>query len=195
MSKSMMSAAGGGKVTVSGLEAGKILQGTTVMVKQGSKTVANVAGSITQQGQKVITPNTGNQQVGPGVYLSGPVVITGDPNLVAANILKGKSIFGVAGALDVLAIGGANNAGNVFYWDGSAYKNFFIPDWASGGSGTYLNLTVAGKPMLVVGQGPTSINVCGVVLQNDMGSSNANSNKITGGPAAATFKFVVLGTK
>lgn len=99
MSKSMMSAAGGGKVTVSGLEAGKILQGTTVTVKQGSKTVANVAGSIPPYGPQTITPITRDQSFGPGVYLAGQINVKGDPNLVAANILKGKSIFGVAGAL------------------------------------------------------------------------------------------------
>lgn len=46
MSKSMMSAAGGGKVTVTGLAANVVKQGTTVTVKQGSKTVASVVGAF-----------------------------------------------------------------------------------------------------------------------------------------------------
>ncbi len=45
MSKSMMGAAGGGKVTVEGLSADKILEGTTVTVKQGAKVVQQEKGT------------------------------------------------------------------------------------------------------------------------------------------------------
>lgn len=40
---------GGGKVTVTGLSAGKVLKGTTVTVKQGSKTITSVSGTATQE--------------------------------------------------------------------------------------------------------------------------------------------------
>lgn len=46
MSKSMMGAAGGGKVTVEGLSADVVLAGTTVTVKQGAKVVQQVIGAV-----------------------------------------------------------------------------------------------------------------------------------------------------
>lgn len=46
MSKSMVGAAGGGKVTVEGLSADVVLQGTAVAIKQGTKTVKEVAGAL-----------------------------------------------------------------------------------------------------------------------------------------------------
>lgn len=46
MSKGLIGAAGGGKVTVTGLTAGTVKKGTTVTVKQGAKTVANVTGTL-----------------------------------------------------------------------------------------------------------------------------------------------------
>ena len=47
MSKSMMGAAGGGKVTVEGLSADAVKKGTTVTVKQGAKVVTSVTGTAT----------------------------------------------------------------------------------------------------------------------------------------------------
>ena len=46
MSKSMVGAAGGGKVTVEGLSADVVLAGTTVTVKQGKKVLSNVNGGL-----------------------------------------------------------------------------------------------------------------------------------------------------
>lgn len=48
MSKGMLGVAGG-KVSVTGLTANKVLKGTTVTVKQGSKTVTSVSGTATQE--------------------------------------------------------------------------------------------------------------------------------------------------
>ena len=47
MSTSMIGAAGGGKVTVTGLSPAVVKQGTTVTVKQGAKTVERVEGTYT----------------------------------------------------------------------------------------------------------------------------------------------------
>lgn len=47
MSTSMIGAAGGGKVTVTGLSPAVVKQGTTVTVKQGAKTVESVEGTYT----------------------------------------------------------------------------------------------------------------------------------------------------
>ena len=53
--------------------------------------------SIATKGAQTYTPSTVNQTIGAGQYLSGTQTILGDPNLVAANIRIGKSIFGVNG--------------------------------------------------------------------------------------------------
>ena len=160
MSKSMMSAAGGGKVTVSGLEAGKILQGTTVTVKQGSKTVASVAGSIPSKAASTYTPKTTNQIIAAGQYLSGAQTIKGDENLVAKNILENVSIFGVIGGLKVLAIcskEGRSGTCTGMYWHTGLSTP--VRDTAT----TY-SFTINGTPILAVvakqGTG-TTFNICG----------------------------------
>lgn len=54
--------------------------------------------SIATKGAQTYTPKTTNQVIGAGQYLSGAQTILGDPNLVPANIVKGKTIFGIAGS-------------------------------------------------------------------------------------------------
>lgn len=44
------------------------------------------------------TPGTANQTIAANQWLSGAQTIKGDGNLAAGNIIKGKSIFGVAGS-------------------------------------------------------------------------------------------------
>ena len=45
------------------------------------------------------TPGTTNQTIASGTYLTGTQTISGDANLVASNIISGKSIFGVNGSV------------------------------------------------------------------------------------------------
>ena len=54
--------------------------------------------SIVTKGAQTYTPKTTNQVIVAGQYLSGAQTILGDPNLVPANIVKGKTIFGIAGS-------------------------------------------------------------------------------------------------
>nr|DAG02149.1 MAG TPA: tail protein [Siphoviridae sp. ctdd214] len=54
--------------------------------------------SIATKGAQIYTPSAVNQLIGAGQYLSGAQTIAGDPNLVPANIVKGKTIFGIAGS-------------------------------------------------------------------------------------------------
>lgn len=53
--------------------------------------------SIATKGAQTYTPSTVNQTIATGQYLSGSQTIAGDPNLVPANIARGKTIFGVTG--------------------------------------------------------------------------------------------------
>ena len=71
----------------------KILSGYTAYVKGNT-----ITGSIPSKGATTYTPGTVNQTIASGNYLSGAQTIKGDANLVAANIAKGKNIFGINGS-------------------------------------------------------------------------------------------------
>lgn len=72
-------------------------------VSSGTSGTITVSGSETEQlttkAAATITPGTSNQTIAAGTYLTGAQTISGDANLVAANIKSGISIFGVAGGL------------------------------------------------------------------------------------------------
>lgn len=51
---------------------------------------------VDRGGAKTITPKSTNQVLPKGFY-KGDITVKGDTNLIAANILNGKSIFGVVG--------------------------------------------------------------------------------------------------
>lgn len=93
----------GGTVTANSLTsqtsstatANRILSGYTAWVN-GSK----ITGTIPSQGATTITPSTSNQTaISAGTYASGAITVAGNSNLVAANIKKGVTIFGVTGTL------------------------------------------------------------------------------------------------
>lgn len=73
--------------------AGDVLSGKTASNSSGG-----FSGSMPNRGTVNITPGTANQAILSG-YHSGAGVVYGDPDLIAANILSGKNIFGVAGNL------------------------------------------------------------------------------------------------
>ena len=52
---------------------------------------------LTTQGAQTITPGTADQTIASGRYLTGTQTIKGDANLVAGNIAKDVTIFGVTG--------------------------------------------------------------------------------------------------
>lgn len=55
---------------------------------------------LTTQGAQTITPTTSNQTITNGKYLTGTQTIAGDANLVAGNIKKNTTIFGVTGTYE-----------------------------------------------------------------------------------------------
>lgn len=63
-------------------------------VSSGTKSATK---QLTTQGAQTITPGTSNKTIASGRYLTGAQTIKGDANLVAANIKKDVTIFGVRG--------------------------------------------------------------------------------------------------
>ena len=62
-------------------------------------TIAGLKGTMTEQGGSTITPGTKQKTaVSANQFVTGDIIVAGDPDLVAANIVSGKNIFGVAGS-------------------------------------------------------------------------------------------------
>ena len=61
-------------------------------------------GSMSEKAAATYTPGTSDQTIAANQYLTGAQTIKGDANLVAANILKDVSIFGVTGSLALPSI-------------------------------------------------------------------------------------------
>lgn len=77
------------------VSAGYVSSGTA-----GNSSVSLTA-SVTTKAAATITPGTSDQTISSGTYLTGAQTIKGDANLVAANIVSGKSIFNVNGTAAV----------------------------------------------------------------------------------------------
>jgi hypothetical protein len=78
--------------------AGYVSSGTA-----GNSSVSLTA-SVTTKGAATITPGTSNQTISSGTYLTGTQTIEGDADLIAANIVSGKTIFGVSGSATLPSI-------------------------------------------------------------------------------------------
>lgn len=79
-------------------------------VSSGTAGTITVSGSNTQQlttkSAQTYTPTTSNQTISSGRYLTGTQTIKGDANLIASNIKKNISIFGVTGTYEGSGSGG-----------------------------------------------------------------------------------------
>lgn len=73
-------------------------------VSTGTAGTITVSGSATSQlttkGATTYTPTTSNQTIASGTYLTGTQTISGDSNLVASNIKKDVTIFGITGTAE-----------------------------------------------------------------------------------------------
>ncbi|NWL87046.1 hypothetical protein DMN77_05465 [Paenibacillus sp. 79R4] len=82
--------------------------GDVVAGKTFSNATGNgLTGTMPNQGSKVITPSTSNQAILAG-YHNGTGYVKGDSNLVAGNLPKDISIFGVTGLLERLTTADRN---------------------------------------------------------------------------------------
>ena len=88
---------GRGNAQVGDVLAGKTFTGDDGIMKTG--TIPNRGGAQT------ITPGTSNKVLNSGYY-SGDITIAGDTDLIAANIISGKNIFGVMGTATLASLGG-----------------------------------------------------------------------------------------
>ena len=93
-------------VNSSGLITAQI--GTSGYLASGTKTTKQ----LTTQAAQTITPGTADQTIASGKYLTGVQTIKGDANLVAGNIKKGVSIFGVAGSYSESGSSGGSSTNN-----------------------------------------------------------------------------------
>lgn len=80
------------------VSAGYVSSGTA-----GNSAVSLTA-SVTTKAAATITPGTSDQTISSGTYLTGAQTIKGDANLVASNIVAGKSIFSVQGSAQIPVI-------------------------------------------------------------------------------------------
>ena len=97
--------------------AGEILQGETAYVNN-----TKITGTVPSKGAQTFTPGTSNQVINSGQYLSGNQTILGDSDLVAENIKKDVSIFGVTGTLDSKVSMFGNKPGQISTYQWIQYK-------------------------------------------------------------------------
>ena len=80
---------------------------TSAQLRNGATAYVNgtkITGSMTEKAAASYTPGTSDQSINANQYLTGSQTIKGDANLVASNIVAGKSIFGVAGSATLPSI-------------------------------------------------------------------------------------------
>lgn len=73
-------------------DSGMILNDATAYVKG-----AKIKGTIPSKGEASYMPGRSDQTIAAGQYLSGTQTIKGDAGLIGANIVEGRTIFGVTG--------------------------------------------------------------------------------------------------
>ena len=100
-------APGGTDVSDTTATAADVLSAKAFYLANGTKT----QGSIASKAAQTYTPTTADQTIAAGQYLSGAQTVKGDANLVAGNIKKDVTIFGVTGSHEG---GGGGNQPTLF---------------------------------------------------------------------------------
>ena len=95
---------GGGTAKFMDTSDANAVSGDMLSGKTGYVNGQKVTGNIPSKAADTYTPGTSDQTIAANQYLSGAQTIEGDANLVASNILRGVSIFGVAGNLALPSI-------------------------------------------------------------------------------------------
>ena len=120
-----------GKVTPAGnAVAANVLSGKTFINSTGQ----TITGTMANNGTKTITPKASAQTLGAGYY--DKVTINGDADLVAANIVSGKNIFGVTGSatLENVAKAGSTYSLMPYYYNNGTLSQMVL-------SGTFSSFT------------------------------------------------------
>ncbi len=139
-----------------------------------------VAQSITTKGAQTYTPTTYDQTIPGNQYISGAQTIKGDANLIASNIISGKSIFGVNGSATIQSLGGKI----------TEVKNFTIPGVKT------INLTFNNVPILITGlfYSGTHPVYFTVIAANPFGLPNSYFMTLNGEDVSGTFSIYLTGT-
>ena len=98
--------------------AGDILSGEKAYSKDGA-----IIGTIQRKNAQTYTPGTVDQTIAAGQYLSGNQTVKGDANLKPENIIKGKTIFGVAGNAEGVDMSDATATADDIVSPYTAYNN------------------------------------------------------------------------
>ena len=139
---------------------------------------------VNRGGAQTITPSTSNKTLNKGYY-KGNITIKGDSNLVASNILSGKSIFGVAGNVTVSSLGGKKWA------SGTATSQTGLLSSSSAYAISIRNL--AFKPSYVIAVSPsTSSRSFSIYAVNFPDTFKLVYKASSGSPAIANDKNYVL---
>lgn len=91
-----------------------VRKGKVIVDKNGDP----LTGTMTEKAAATYTPGTANQTIAANQYLTGVQTIKGDSKLLAANIKKGVSIFGVTGSWE----GYVAAATDLYYKGNNAYS-------------------------------------------------------------------------
>lgn len=114
MAKCLVGANGGGKVTIEGLSADVVLDGSTITVKQGNKVLQNVTGNLS-----VLAFYGGNTESGvpsPAIYWNGKSYVSKSVKPSGSFTFSGKPLFMVY----------LRTNGNGFSISGTSYTNYSI---------------------------------------------------------------------
>ena len=160
-------APGGTDVSDTTATAADVLSAKAFYLADGTKT----QGSIASKAAQTYTPTTADQTIAAGQYLAGAQTVKGDANLVAGNIKKDVTIFGVTGSHEG---GGGGNQPTLFApnlyggintmsWDNSSSNGMFPVSLAANVEGTPVTspLTITeqmhGKTLTVTASSPNFV--------------------------------------